>query len=108
MTTRLRVAYFGTGHTGTQVLRQLLQRPAPELGSRLVHSPERVGKHSGAIAELGPAGRASPTSMSSAPSTPIASRTCPPSSGGKNVLVRLVYPKSLLARPARQARRILR
>jgi len=29
MTSRLRVAYFGTGHTGTQVLRQILQRPDP-------------------------------------------------------------------------------
>ena len=27
MTSRLRVAHFGTGHTGTQVLRQILQRP---------------------------------------------------------------------------------
>jgi len=56
MTSRLRVAYFGTGHTGTQVLRQILQRQDPELVSHLVHSPEKVGKHSGAIAELGPAG----------------------------------------------------
>jgi len=31
MTSRLRVAHFGPGHTGTQIRRPILQRPDPEL-----------------------------------------------------------------------------
>jgi len=42
MTSRLRVAHFGTGHTGTQVLRQILQRPDLELVGHLLHSLKKV------------------------------------------------------------------
>jgi 2,4-diaminopentanoate dehydrogenase len=42
MTSRLRVAHFGTGHTGTQVLRQILQRPDLELVGHLLNTPEKV------------------------------------------------------------------
>jgi hypothetical protein len=65
MTSRLRVAHFGTGHTGTQVLRQILQRPDldPSAVGPLVHSPERVDS-----AELGPVGASAIADFDSSPS----------------------------------------
>jgi hypothetical protein len=51
-----RVAHYGTGHTGTLVLRQLLERPDIELVGHLVHTPAKVGMDSGDIAGLGPVG----------------------------------------------------
>lgn len=56
MTKRLRVAHFGTGHTGTVVLRQILSRPDLELVAHLVHSPHKAGLDSGVIAGLAPVG----------------------------------------------------
>ena len=62
-----RVAHYGTGHTGTLVLRQLLQRSDLELVGHLVHTPAKVGKDSGEIAEIDPVGvRPSVASTSSA------------------------------------------
>jgi hypothetical protein len=53
---RYRVAHYGTGHTGTLVLRQLLERPDIELVGHLVHSPEKVGMDSGEIVGVDPVG----------------------------------------------------
>jgi hypothetical protein len=53
---RYRVAHYGTGHTGTLVLRQLLQRPDIELVGHLVHTPGKVGMDSGEIAGVDPVG----------------------------------------------------
>jgi hypothetical protein len=52
----MRVAHYGTGHTGTLVLRQLLQRPDIELVGHLVHTPAKVGLDSGEIVGLDPVG----------------------------------------------------
>lgn len=51
-----RVAHYGTGHTGTLVLRQLLDRPDIELVGHLVHSPEKIGRDSGEIVGVDPVG----------------------------------------------------
>lgn len=56
MSGRYRVAHYGTGHTGTLVLRQLLERPDIELVGHLVHTPEKIGKDSGEIAGVDPVG----------------------------------------------------
>jgi hypothetical protein len=56
VTRRLRVAHYGTGHTGTLVLRQLLQRPDIELVGHLVHTPAKVGLDSGEIVGVDPVG----------------------------------------------------
>jgi hypothetical protein len=53
---RFRVAHYGTGHTGTLVLRQLLERPDIELVGHLVHTPEKVGMDSGEIVGGDPVG----------------------------------------------------
>jgi hypothetical protein len=53
---RYPVAHYGTGHTGTLVLRQLLERPDVELVGHLVHTPEKVGKDSGEIAGVASVG----------------------------------------------------
>lgn len=51
-----RVAHYGTGHTGTLVLRQLLARPDLELVGHLVHTPTKVGMDSGEIVGVDPVG----------------------------------------------------
>jgi hypothetical protein len=56
VTRRYRVAHYGTGHTGTLVLRQLLERPDIELVGHLVHTPAKVGMDSGEIVGVDPVG----------------------------------------------------
>lgn len=56
MSRPLRVAHYGTGHTGTLVLRQLLERPDLELVGHLVHTPAKVGMDSGEIVGADPIG----------------------------------------------------
>lgn len=50
------MAHYGTGHTGTLVLRQLLQRPEIELAGHLVHTAAKVGMDSGEIVGVDPVG----------------------------------------------------
>jgi hypothetical protein len=52
----LRVAQFGTGHTGLVMLRQLLQRSDIRLVGQLVHSADKVGIDSGVLAGSDPIG----------------------------------------------------
>ena len=51
-----RIAHYGTGDTGTQALRGILERPELELVGHLVHSPDKVGRDSGEIVGLPPVG----------------------------------------------------
>ncbi|MBB5160606.1 hypothetical protein [Mycobacterium sp. AZCC_0083] len=53
---RYRVAHYGTGHTGSLVLRQLLERPDVELVGHLVHTPAKVGRDSGEVVGVDPVG----------------------------------------------------
>src|SRR5690349_12214598 len=53
---RYRVAHYGTGDTGSQALRDLLGRREFELVAHLVHSPDKVGRDSGEIVGVEPAG----------------------------------------------------
>ncbi len=54
--TPLRVAHFGTGHTGMVVLRQLLQRRDIQVVGHLVHTPDKVGQDCGVLAGSDPIG----------------------------------------------------
>lgn len=56
MSRRYRVAHYGTGHTGTLVLRQLLQRTDIKLVGHLVHTLAKIGMDSGEIVGLHPVG----------------------------------------------------
>jgi 2,4-diaminopentanoate dehydrogenase len=49
MTQALRVAHFGSGRTGSSVLRLILNTPALELVSQFVHSANKVGRDSGEL-----------------------------------------------------------
>jgi 2,4-diaminopentanoate dehydrogenase len=51
-----RVAHYGTGDTGAQALKGILGRAGFELVAHLVHSPDKVGRDSGEIVGLDPAG----------------------------------------------------
>ena len=113
---RYRVAHYGTGHTGTLVLRQLLQRPDVELVGHLVHSPEKVGRDSGEIVGVDPVGVRATGSFDEFCALDVDCVTymatefgrevddvidemCRLLESGKNVVtttfIRLVYPKSL-------------
>jgi hypothetical protein len=90
MTSRLRVAHFGTGHTGTQVRRQILQRPDLELVGHLVHSPEKVD--SGEIAEFGPLGVSAIADVDE-----VIDHTARQLESGKNVVPSAGLPTAALA-----------
>lgn len=113
---RYRVAHYGTGHTGTLVLRQLLERPDIELVGHLVHSPEKVGRDSGEIVGVDPVGVRAVGSFDEFCALDVDCVTymatefgrdvddvidemCRLLESGKNVVtttfIRLVYPKSL-------------
>lgn len=113
---RYRVAHYGTGHTGTLVLRQLLARPDIELVGHLVHSPEKVGRDSGEIVGVAPVGVRAIGSFDEFCALDVDCVTymatefgreiddvidemCRLLESGKNVVtttfIRLVYPKSL-------------
>lgn len=51
---RYRIAHYGTGDTGAQALRSILERPELELVAHLVHSPHKVGHDSGGLVGLLP------------------------------------------------------
>jgi hypothetical protein len=111
-----RVAHYGTGHTGTLVLRQLLERPDIELVGHLVHSPEKIGKDCGEIVGVDPVGVRAIGSFDEFCTLDVDCVTymatefgrevddvidemCRLLESGKNVVtttfIRLVYPKSL-------------
>jgi hypothetical protein len=116
MTRRYRVAHYGTGHTGTLVLRQLLQRPDVELIGHLVHTAAKVGVDSGEIVGLDPVGVRAIGSFDEFCALDadcvtymatefgrevdgVIDEMCRLLESGKNVVtttfIRLVYPKSL-------------
>jgi hypothetical protein len=111
-----RVAHYGTGHTGTLVLRQLLERPDIELVGHLVHTPSKVGMDSGEIVGIDPVGVRAIGSFDEFCALDVDCVTymatefgrevddvidemCRLLRSGKNVVtttfIRLVYPKSL-------------
>jgi 2,4-diaminopentanoate dehydrogenase len=111
-----RVAHYGTGHTGTLVLRQLLERPDIELVGHLVHTPSKVGMDSGEIVGIDPVGVRAIGSFDEFCALDVDCVTymatefgrevddvidemCRLLESGKNVVtttfIRLVYPKSL-------------
>jgi hypothetical protein len=113
---RYRVAHYGTGHTGTLVLRQLLERPDIELVGHLVHTPAKVGLDSGQIVGVDPAGVRAIDSFDDFCAIDadcvtymatefgrkvddVIDEMCQLLKSGKNVVttafIRLVYPKSL-------------
>jgi 2,4-diaminopentanoate dehydrogenase len=113
---RYRVAHYGTGHTGTLVLRQLLQRPDIELVGHLVHTPGKVGRDSGEIVGVEPVGVSAIGSFEEFCALDadcvtymatefgrevddVIDEMCRLLEAGKNVVtttfIRLVYPKSL-------------
>jgi hypothetical protein len=113
---RYRVAHYGTGHTGTLVLRQLLDRPDVELVGHLVHTPAKVGKDSGEIVGVDPVGVRATASFEEFCALDadcvtymatefgrevddVIDEMCRLLESGKNVVtttfIRLVYPKSL-------------
>ena len=47
-----RIAHYGTGDTGAQALRGVLERPQLQLVAHLVHSADKVGRDSGEIVGL--------------------------------------------------------
>jgi hypothetical protein len=116
MNRRLRVAHFGTGHTGMLVLRQILRRHDLELVGHLVHTPHKAGIDSGVIAGLEPVGVQATTSFEAfceldadcvtycatefgREVDDVIDQMCLLLKSGKNVVtttfVRLVYPQSL-------------
>lgn len=116
MSRRYRVAHYGTGHTGTLVLRQLLQRSDLELVGHLVHTPTKIGMDSGEIAGIDPVGVRAIGSFDEFCALDVDCVTymatefgrevddvidemCRLLESGKNVVtttfIRLVYPKSL-------------
>jgi hypothetical protein len=116
LTRRYRVAHYGTGHTGTLVLRQLLHRPDIELVGHLVHTPTKVGMDSGEIVGVDPVGVRAIGSFDEFCALDadcvtymatefgrevdgVIDEMCRLLESGKNVVtttfIRLVYPKSL-------------
>ena len=114
----LRLAHFGTGHTGMLVLRQILQRSELQLVGHLVHTPAKVGVDSGEIAGVGPVGVLATDSFEDFCTldadcvtyfatefgrdvTDVIDQMCRILESGTNVVtttfVRLVYPQSLPA-----------
>ncbi len=51
-----RIAHYGTGDTGAQALRGILERPELQLVAHLVHSADKVGRDSGEIVGAAAAG----------------------------------------------------
>ena len=116
MTKRIKVAHYGTGQTGTMVLRQLLERPDIELVGHLVHTPAKVGMDSGEIVGVDPVGVKATGSFDEFCALnadcvtymatefgrevdDVIDEMCRLLESGKNVVtttfIRLVYPKSL-------------
>lgn len=53
---RYRIAHYGTGDTGAQALRNILERPELELVAHLVHSRDKVGHDSAELVGAAPVG----------------------------------------------------
>jgi 4-hydroxy-tetrahydrodipicolinate reductase len=53
---KLKVAVWGTGVVGTQVIRELVDHPVFELAAVIVHNPAKDGRDAGEIAGIGPIG----------------------------------------------------
>jgi 4-hydroxy-tetrahydrodipicolinate reductase len=53
---KLRVAVWGTGVVGSQVIRELADHPLFELAAVIVNNPDKEGRDAGALAGVGPIG----------------------------------------------------
>jgi 2,4-diaminopentanoate dehydrogenase len=51
-----RVVHWGTGNTGTQAVRQLIEHPDMELVGLKVHSPDKEGRDAGELCGIDPVG----------------------------------------------------
>jgi len=61
-----RVVHYGTGFTGTQALRGIIDHPELELVGLVVHDPAKAGRDAGELCGTGPVGIAATTDLAGA------------------------------------------